>query len=372
VELVVAEEERELLEHRGALAVRDAVEVREGLVGVGNRHLDRMRGDELVLPVAPLLLAGEEGPPAPVEARRILDRPGRRPGGEALVQPEPVPPAHRHEVSEPHVRHLVQDRVGAVALLVLRDLRAAHVPLGEGHRRDVLHRSRVEGRHDDLVVLRVGIGMAEAPAVELEPLARDLEPLVVLDEGRERLAREEPDRDAARIARPRGIGPGVQREDVGAEDGGRREAPGVAAAPARHLARQRVRDHRPVGGSLDGELVGGLEVRLVEAREHLVGVVGLEVRVGVDARVDGIHEAMEAVAGRAVGVREGDLDAVAAGAELGGREPQPAAPFTESSRISPSRKSTARSPCAPRARSKSRTTRPWYCSWSASRSKRRA
>ena len=38
-------------------------------------------------------------------------------GREALVEPQVVPPAHRHEVAEPHVGQLVEDRLGAAEAL---------------------------------------------------------------------------------------------------------------------------------------------------------------------------------------------------------------------------------------------------------------
>ena len=53
--------------------------------------------------------------------------------GEGLVQPEVVPPAHGHEVPEPHVRQLVQHGDGAALHLRVGDLAAEDVALEDGH-----------------------------------------------------------------------------------------------------------------------------------------------------------------------------------------------------------------------------------------------
>jgi hypothetical protein len=78
-----------------------------------------MSGDELVLVVAhPLVL---ESRASRVEVQRAVERERREVGREALVQPQVVPPLHRHEVAEPHVRHLVQDQVVAAVERRARD-----------------------------------------------------------------------------------------------------------------------------------------------------------------------------------------------------------------------------------------------------------
>ena len=89
-----ADRRHELLDDGGALAVGDAVEVEEGLVGVRHLRGDRVGGDELVLAVGPGLHPRVERLPRGVEARRLGQRQVGHEGGETLVQPEVVPPAH--------------------------------------------------------------------------------------------------------------------------------------------------------------------------------------------------------------------------------------------------------------------------------------
>jgi len=144
----------ELLEYACALGVRDPVEVDLDRLQVRHLAVDRVGGGELVLPVAPVLSDGQEGGPRLGEAGRVGVAPVAGPLGERLVQPEVVPPAHGDQVAEPHVRHLVQDRVGALLVLEVGDLRPEDVVrLGVRDTAEVLHRARVEVRHPELVVL---------------------------------------------------------------------------------------------------------------------------------------------------------------------------------------------------------------------------
>lgn len=90
------------------LVVRDGVEVREGGIGVGGGQFDGMRGVALVRLVgANSAEIGAE--PALRELGGFDEGERRHERGERLVQPQPVPPLHRDQVPEPHVRHLVQD-----------------------------------------------------------------------------------------------------------------------------------------------------------------------------------------------------------------------------------------------------------------------
>ena len=58
-----------------------------------------------------------------------------------------------------------------------------------------------------------------------------------------------------------------------------------------------VGDDLPVRGRGDGDVEGGLQVGLVEAREHPLGVGGLELRVQVHLVVDGVDEAVQPLTG---------------------------------------------------------------------------
>ena len=71
-----------------------------------------------------------------------------------------------------------------------------------------------------------------------------------------------------------------------------------------------VGDDLPVRGRGDDDVEGGLQVGLVEAREHPLGVGGLELRVQVHLVVDRVDEAVQALAGvgvAAVGVDDDDV-----------------------------------------------------------------
>ena len=288
----------ELLEHGRALAVGDAVEVEEGRVGV--RHLpgDRVGGDELVLAVGPRLHAGVERHPRRLEAGRLDEREVGHVGGEALVEPEVVPPAHGHEVAEPHVRHLVEDHLGAPEALVLGRRVAEDHALGVGDRADVLHRAEVELGHEDLVVLVEGVRVSEEVGEERQPLLGHLEQLVLIEVRRERAAAVEAERDPVVVVAHDVVRAGDQREQIGREAFGPLEAaaqPPVRQLLARGLAG--VRHELPLGGCIDGERVARLEVGLVETGKEAVAVVRLEVGVEVLAAVLGVDELVEAVAG---------------------------------------------------------------------------
>ena len=100
----------ELLEHRSALGVGDAVEVHlHGLEILDGRDHGMGRG-QLVLAVGPALLHGLERGPGFGPLRGLGRRDSGRPFGEGLIQPEVVPPFHGDEVAEPHVGEFVQDR----------------------------------------------------------------------------------------------------------------------------------------------------------------------------------------------------------------------------------------------------------------------
>ena len=91
---------------RLALLVGDAV---EGLVGgLRGRHVlhHGVRGGERI--EAHGFLAHRDGAEPVVPFRMdVLDRAAFQPGGEALAQPQVVPPPHRHQVAEPLVCDLV-------------------------------------------------------------------------------------------------------------------------------------------------------------------------------------------------------------------------------------------------------------------------
>ena len=102
-------------------------------------------------------------------------------GGEGLVQPQVVPPAHGDQVAEPHVGHLVHDRLRACLSIRVGDPRPEHVLFDEGHAADVLHRAHVELRHKELVVLAERVPDPERLMEEGEALLGHLEDLVGIE-----------------------------------------------------------------------------------------------------------------------------------------------------------------------------------------------
>ncbi len=321
-EVVEPDVGHELLEHRGALGVGDAVEVDLDGLHVGDVGGDRVRGGKLVLPVGPGLLdVGEGGPRRLAPAGGLGLAQHRHVGRERLVQPQVVPPAHGDQVAEPHVGHLVQDRLGAALHDGVGDARAEDVVLQEGDRPGVLHRARVELRHEQLVVLAEGVADAEDPVEEVEALLGDLDDVAGVEVLGQRGPAEDAEGDAVVLVAHHGVRPGDQGRDVGRHDRRGREVPAlggleraVAAAVLLQLLHGvggGVGDDLPVGGHERRELEGRLEVGLVEAGVHAVGVGRLELRVEVDLLVHGVDEPVEALAGAHVGAVGVDLELVA-------------------------------------------------------------
>ena len=138
----------ELLEHPEdgrALLVGEHVEHRVGVARRPHRELDGTRrvqavhregggaGDAERDPALPLGLPGVDGEDL-------------HEGGEGLVEPDAVPPGHRDEVAEPHVRVLVRDHVGDALELGVGRRALVHQQRGlpKRDRAEVLHRARRE------------------------------------------------------------------------------------------------------------------------------------------------------------------------------------------------------------------------------------
>ena len=218
----------ELLEHRRALGVGDAVEVDLDGLQVGDVGRHRVGGGQLVLPVGPALLdVGERRPGLGVlGGGGLAEHRGER--GERLVEPQVVPPAHGDEVAEPHVRHLVQHGLGAPLVHRPRDAGAEDVVLEERDGGGVLHRARVELRHEQLVVLAEGVPHAEALVEEPEALLGLAEQALGVHVLRERGAAVQAERDLAAVVGvrvvPRRVRARDQRDQVRGEDLGGGEA----------------------------------------------------------------------------------------------------------------------------------------------------
>ena len=114
----------------------------------------------------------------------------RCPLGEGLVEPEVVPPLHGHEVAEPHVRELVQDRDDAAL--------ADRIGRPSSGKRSVSVKvtapafsiaPALNSGTNSWSYLSNGYGEVELVLVELEALAGDVEDVLGVDVLRERLAR---------------------------------------------------------------------------------------------------------------------------------------------------------------------------------------
>ena len=190
-EVGLADERHELLERRGALGVGDAVEVGVHRLQVNHVSGDRVGGGQLILPVRPRLALVGECRPSIGEAGRVGVREVAGPLGEGLVEPQVIPPAHRDQVAEPHVRHLVQDRVRAGLVRGIRHPRPEDVVLPERDTACVLHRTSVKLRHKELVVLVECIGHTEDSLEELEALPGDEKDVIDIHELGQGLAAED-------------------------------------------------------------------------------------------------------------------------------------------------------------------------------------
>lgn len=308
---VLAHERDELLQHRRALGVGDPVEVQLRRFEIGDVGDDRVRRRQLILHVRPPLPPAGEGDPG-IRVPSRDDR-GVRPHEvrERLLEPQVVPPAHRGEVAEPHVGHLVQDRVRAPLVLRRGGCPAEDVPLGEGHEARVLHRPEVVLGHEDLVVLAPRIHEPERVAEEVEAAPRDLEDLVgvarVDEVRRERGTTEDPERHGTTRAVPAAVDarvrPGGDRRDVARQRQrlGERDPHPTVDRLTRRLGA--VREHLPVLGCEHDEAPLRLQVGLLEDGIDTSAVGGFVLRVQVDSVVDWVAEAVQPLARRAVAAR---------------------------------------------------------------------
>ncbi len=304
-ERVLADVGHQLLEDARALGVGDRVEVRHRLRDVGHLAADGVGRRRHVLPVAAHLAGGEEGRPLVGELGAVDPGPVRGPGRERLVEPQVVPPPHRDQVAEPHVRHLVEQDLGAHRTLAVGRGAAVEHAVGPGHRAPVLHRAAHVG-HEHLVVAFLRERLAEALAEEDQAALGEVEELlrVTLEELLERLAAEEAEVVAGAGGPQLVEGPGVDDRDVRRQR--RRVAEGPAAAAVVEVldpVGRGVARHRPALVGVGHEAVGRLEVGLVEAGEGVARHVGLEGRPDVDELVVGVDGAQDRVAGRRVGLR---------------------------------------------------------------------
>ena len=276
-----------------------------------------MRGDAVVGAVG-ALLAAIERQPGVVEVRRGGAAQRGHVGGKTLVQPQAVPPFHGDQVAEPLVRHFMQDhREQALLLGGGHAAGGQEAGFGEGNGSCVFHRAIDELRHQDLVVLLERVGDAEIVVEVDQAFLRGLEPVRRCDLCCNRLAREQAHRILAAGVLPHLVGAGMQGEVVGAEHRRGREGPLAGGARVLDAGFACRGNDLPFLRRGNIELVGRLQVGLVEQREHLVRRGRFEVRIQVDAAIGLVHVAMQAFTVGVVLALVADADAVAAELQVG-------------------------------------------------------
>ena len=271
--------------HGAALRVREGVEHAARVVGRVHRVLDRTRRLQRVDLEGVRTDALEHVEDPPIRLHRIHAQVGHE-GRERFVQPDPVPPTHRDQVSEPHVRELVRDRLRDVEALREGRERIVHEQerLAVGHEPGVLHRALREVGDRGLVELRLGISDV---VVVSEPVQREHPD--VAREAREVLlpgAAGDPEWDAARVRRFGDDEPSDDHADqVGRHDHGVREPdPDPAVGERAPFDLRRVGQRGQPIGRDDRDAEGRLEVGLVPTRETHPGVGRLEVGSGDHVR----------------------------------------------------------------------------------------
>ena len=178
---------------------------------------------------------------------------------------------------------------------------AEDIVLEEGHRAGVLHGAGIELRDEQLVVLTERVGHPEVAVVETETLLGFGEESFSVHELRERGPAEDPQRNLTEVVDvhvvPAGVGTGHQRHQVGAHAGSGRKGVDRVVAVVLHAHRCPVGDHLPVRGGGDGDVEDRLEIGLVEAGEHALGIGCFELRVQVDLVVNRVDEAVQSLPG---------------------------------------------------------------------------
>ena len=195
-------------------------------------------------------------------------------GGERLVQPDAVPPAHRHEVAEPHVGDLVLDDLGDPLELDAGRVVGIgeQVDLAERDAAEVLHRAEGEVGDRDEVELVARVGLVEVVGEEPKRVGAGLE----RERGEVRLARgvDDAKRDAVDVDR---LG-GLERADDEGDDVGRhRDRVGedeatLAVGELRRRLLGAVRDREQARFDVERDGEHRLAVGLVEAGEGPPGV----------------------------------------------------------------------------------------------------
>ncbi len=261
------------------LLVADLIEGAVGLAFIGDHLLDRVRGGMCVHAHRLLMRVVLPRPdlPAGIEFVGGLVL---HPGGEALVEPDIVPPAHGDEIAGPLMRHFMRD-VGVDAFArggIGRFVVEQHAVIDERDGAPVFHRTGFEiAGNGDQVQFRQRVGHAEILVVVGQHMAFHAERILRLL----LLAGRRPGGQIgfAGMAAHGGEIAGDQRQEVGghAWRGGELHLL-QALARGRGCRYRHVRNRRQIGRHHGGELERGFEGRLVPAGEHAACIGHFELR----------------------------------------------------------------------------------------------
>ena len=286
-ENVLAEKLLEHPQHRRTLLVSQDVEHRAAIFGTAHCEFDRPRAAQPVDRHRRRARDAEALPSLPLRLPRV-HREHLHEGGERFVEPDAVPPAHRDQIAEPHVRVLVRNHVGNALELGPRRgfLVGQQRGLAKRDRAEIFHRARREIGNRD----------------QVELVARILEAVIVGEifereranlpgpTGQRLFARNvnDPQR-RARIDRCRRVElADDERDQVGGHRDRLLEDDLLLAATELALALlPAVRDRREVLIDDQRHLVTGLELRLVPARKRAARVGRFELRRRGDVSLAG-------------------------------------------------------------------------------------
>ena len=271
------------VDHRRALAVGDSI---EGLAGLlhGLHVLDHRAGGRIgVAPHRPAAGVGGVHVVLVPLRMQLAGRAPLHPGGEALVEPQVVPPRHGHQVAEPLVGDLVR-RGGEHALLVgdVRGRRVEQQRILEGEdRAPVLHRAEelAAARGGDVVQLGQRVRHAEIVVVFAQHVAAGVQRIPRLPD----LAALGDDADLGAVVA--GKGGALEIADTEEQQVGRHPRRGLehraaqAAGASARAGHRHVADHHVAGRRVHRQVEGRLVVGLVPGRHEAARIRVLELRV---------------------------------------------------------------------------------------------
>ena len=293
----------EHVHHDGRLVVDDVAVDEPGVLQIVERTPDRIGTDRAVLRISRRIVRLQVVQPVVDGREGRPDYLRSEPVGEYLLGPYVVEPFHRHIVAEPHMGGLVGDELCPVEQFVHGGRRTKeNAPVVVERGSGMLHAAVLEiGQHDEIVFCKrigdAGVFLHKREGVEDQP-----EDVGLLGQsggiGLPVIHRDGP---AAAFCEGALELSGHEREEIGAERLGLREADGLAVVGFRRLLLDIGIGHgRPIVRNGQRQRVPGLEVRLVEAGKERARAVGNQ------QRVEEIVSPVE----RPVSRRKSDFDAV--------------------------------------------------------------